>query len=121
MSATMNLAAEYFAARLWSPHGAAAREALASLGVDEGTARLLRLGVAADDANDLARRLAPNGVSRADLVKAGLVDGSGDRLRGQIVVPLLDRQGHVSGFLPFLVAFQERQCWYDSDTGWGLA
>src|SRR5512143_2127006 len=60
--AASDAAARYWAARLASRFGEAARAYLASRGVSEESIRRFRLGVSADAWNDLAGRLAEKGI-----------------------------------------------------------
>jgi DNA primase len=101
--AACDAAARYFAARLASRHGEAARAYLSSRGFAEETLKLFRLGAASPAWDDLTTRLAEKGVSQDALEKAGLVlrrDGGGrsDRFRGRLMVPIAGLDGEVVGF-----------------------
>src|SRR5512141_73341 len=71
--AACDAAARYFAARLWSRYGEAARRYLSDRGVAEETARRFRLGIASPSWDDLPARLSPKGISEDALERAGLV------------------------------------------------
>jgi DNA primase len=101
--AACDVAARYFAARLASRFGDAGRTYLASRGFTEETVRLFRLGMAADDWDDLTARLGPKGVSAAALEKAGLVarrdDGRRyDRFTSRLMIPIAALDGEIIGF-----------------------
>jgi DNA primase len=96
-------AARYWAARLQSRWGAAARRYLEERGVTEESIRRFRLGVAADGWNDLAPRLDRKGIGAPALVRAGLVvekekGGSYDRFRDRLMFPIAGMDGQVIGF-----------------------
>src|SRR5512142_690717 len=71
--AANDAAARYWSARLASRYGASARQYLDGRGVTEESVRRFRLGVAADEWNDVPRRLADKGIGTPALQKAGLV------------------------------------------------
>ncbi|HET9596788.1 MAG TPA: DNA primase [Anaeromyxobacteraceae bacterium] len=100
--AACDAAARYFAARLASRHGEAARAYLASRGFEDETVRTFRLGVASPAWDDLTARLAEKGVSLEALEKAGLVTvregGRGDFFRGRLMIPIAGLDGEVIGF-----------------------
>src|SRR5512143_2791132 len=101
--AACDVASRYFAARLASRFGEAARAYLASRGFADETVKRFRLGVAADDWEELSARLAPKGVTAAALEKAGLVaardDGRRyDRFTGRLMIPISAMDGEVIGF-----------------------
>jgi DNA primase len=101
--AASDAAARYFAARLGSRHGDAARKYLEGRGVSEESIRTFRLGVAADGWNDLPRRLAEKGIGLDALKKAGLViereeGGVYDRFRKRLMFPIAGMDGQVIGF-----------------------
>jgi DNA primase len=103
LNAALDAAARYFAARLWSRHGASGREYLEARGVREETTKLFRLGLASGEWSDLTARLAGKGVGAEALRKAGLIvdKGSGksyDRFRGRLVFPIIGLDGQVIGF-----------------------
>jgi DNA primase len=96
-------AARYWAARLASRYGEAARRYLADRGVTEESVQQFRLGVAADDWNDLPRRLADKGIGPDALKRAGLViekekGGVYDRFRNRLMFPIAAMDGQVIGF-----------------------
>jgi DNA primase len=101
--AASDAAARYFAARLGSRHGDAARKYLEGRGVSEESIRTFRLGVAADSWNDLPRRLAEKGIGQDALKRAGLViereeGGFYDRFRKRLMFPIAGMDGQVIGF-----------------------
>lgn len=103
-------AARYWAARLQSRYGEDARAYLAGRGVTVESIAKFRLGVAADEWNDLPRRLVEKGVGLPALRKAGLVidrqeqqgggkgEGSYDRFRNRLMFPIAGMDGQVIGF-----------------------
>ncbi len=101
--AACDAAARYWAARLQSRYGAIARRYLEGRGVTEESVQRFRLGVAADEWNDLLRRLADKGVGAPDLVRAGLMiekekGGGYDRFRNRLMFPIAGIDGQVIGF-----------------------
>jgi len=101
--AACDAAARYYAARLQSRFGEAARAYLAERGIGEETVRRFRLGVAADAWNDLAARLKEKGLSEEALIRAGLLvprEGKRpyDRFRGRLLFPIAGLDGEVIGF-----------------------
>ncbi len=101
--AACDAAARYWAARLQSRYGAIARRYLEGRGVTEESVQRFRLGVAADEWNDLLRRLADKGVGAPDLVRAGLLiekekGGGYDRFRNRLMFPIAGIDGQVIGF-----------------------
>jgi DNA primase len=102
--AASDAAARYWAARLATPHGAAARAYLDRRGVSEESRRRFRLGVAADSFDDLSRRLGAKGLGALALKRAGLVgerrEGRGvyDRFRDRLMFPIAGMDGQVIGF-----------------------
>jgi DNA primase len=102
--AASEAAARYWAARLSSRYGAAARRYLEERGVSEESIGRFRLGVAADEWNDLAPRLKEKGIGPAALALAGLViekkekGGSYDRFRNRLMFPIAATDGQVIGF-----------------------
>ncbi len=101
--ATCEAAARYWAARLQSRYAAAARQYLEGRGVTEESVRRFRLGVAADEWNDLPRRLADKGIAVPALTRAGLViekekGGGYDRFRNRLMFPIAAMDGQVIGF-----------------------
>ncbi len=69
---TLEAAAGFYEARLWSPAGAAARDYLTARGLDVETIRGFRLGWAPDDRQALRRALAAD-YTEPLLVEAGLL------------------------------------------------
>jgi DNA primase len=102
--AACDAAARYWAARLSSRFGAEARRYLEERGVSEESIRRFRVGVAADEWNDLAPRLKEKGIGPPALAKAGLVierkekGGSYDRFRNRLMFPIAAMDGQVIGF-----------------------
>jgi DNA primase len=101
--AACDAAARYWAARLQSRYGSAARRYLEGRGVTEESVQRFRLGVAADEWNDLPRRLADKGVGVAALTRAGLIiekekGGGYDRFRDRLMFPISGMDGQVIGF-----------------------
>jgi len=95
--------ARYWAARLQSRFGAEAQGYLAERGVGEEAVKRFRLGVAADEWNDLPRRLADKGVGAEALLRAGLTiqrekGGAYDRFRNRLMFPIAAMDGQVIGF-----------------------
>jgi DNA primase len=97
-------AARYWAARLQSRFGAAAREYLDGRGVKEEARVRFRLGVAAPSWNDLSARLRDKGIGLPALRRAGLVidrekgEGVYDRFRDRLMFPIAAMDGQVIGF-----------------------
>ena len=100
--AACDAAARYWQARLWSPHGEAGRAYLASRGISEEEARRFRLGISADEWNDLPARLEPKEISLDSIDRAGLRvqsdRGGYDRFRGRLMFPIAAIDGVVIGF-----------------------
>lgn len=97
-------AARYWAARLSSRYGGEARRYLEERGVTEESVRRFRLGVAADEWNDLAPRLKEKGIVPPALVRAGLLiekkekGGAYDRFRNRLMFPIAGMDGQIIGF-----------------------
>ncbi len=96
-------AARYWAARLASRYGESARRYLEGRGVTAESVQRFRLGVAADEWNDLPRRLADKGFAAPALVRAGLVitkeqGGGYDRFRNRLMFPIAAMDGQTIGF-----------------------
>ncbi|MCZ7530600.1 MAG: DNA primase [Acidimicrobiia bacterium] len=88
---------------LTDPDAGGARRALRSRGFDGDVARRFRLGFAPDGWDKLARHLTKAGFSRRDVVDAGMAfvnkaDRLQDHLRGRLLFPIYDREGHAVGF-----------------------
>ncbi len=101
--AACDAAARYWAARLASRFGEGARRYLEGRGVGEESVRKFRLGVAADEWNDLPRRLEEKGVGLDAAKRAGLViekerGGGYDRFRNRLMFPIAAMDGQVIGF-----------------------
>jgi DNA primase len=101
--AACDAAARYWAARLASRFGEGARAYLADRGVSDATAAAFRLGVAAQEWNDLPGRLQQKGIGAAAIRKAGLLvegreRGDYDRFRGRLMFPISGIDGQVIGF-----------------------
>ena len=102
--AASDVAARYFAARLASRHGDAARAYLDSRGVAEESRQRFRLGVAAHAWSDLPKRLGEKGIGIPALLRAGLVidrekgEGVYDRFRNRLMFPIAGMDGQVIGF-----------------------
>jgi DNA primase len=101
--AALEAAGRYWAARLQSRYGAGARRYLEERGVTAESVQRFRLGVAADDWNDLSRRLKERGVTEDVLTRAGLVilkekGGGYDRFRNRLMFPIAAMDGQAIGF-----------------------
>ncbi len=101
--AACDAAARYWAARLASRYGAAARSYLEERGVSEDSVRTFRLGVSAEGWSDLVARLRDKGIGAAALKRAGLViekerGGGYDRFRNRLMFPIAAMDGQVIGF-----------------------
>ncbi len=101
--AACEASASHWTAHLWGPAGEDARRYLGARGVNETTAREFRLGAAVKHWHDLHRAVAGrNGLSSADLERAGLVLDGGkgvyDRFRDRLMFPVTDLDGRVIGF-----------------------
>lgn len=105
LSDWLEVAAEWFAARLHRGHeGAAARAYLASRGLPEDVWARFGLGYAPDDRTALKNALVQRGARPGDLVDAGLLvapeDGGApyDRFRDRVMFPIRDGRGRVVSF-----------------------
>jgi len=101
--AACDVGARYWAARLQSRYGAPARRYLEERGVTPESVQRFRLGVAADDWNDVPRRLADKGIGVDALKRAGLViekeqGGGYDRFRNRLMFPIAAMDGQIIGF-----------------------
>ncbi len=88
---------------LTDPDAGGARKALRSRGFDGDVARRFRLGFAPSGWDKLARHLTKAGFTRRDVVDAGMAfvnkaDRLQDHLRGRLLFPIYDREGHAVGF-----------------------
>jgi len=99
LRALLERAADFYARVLWdSEQGSAAREYLASRGLDEEICRVFRLGYAPPGAT-LSRRAQEDGYERDELLAVGLATRSGnDYFQRRILFPLADARGRVRGF-----------------------
>lgn len=103
MQRALDLAAQYFEARLRSPAGAVAREYLQGRGLREETIAEFRLGYALPAWDDLARYLSSKNVAaevarEADLIRPRQSGGYYDTFRNRIIFPIEDTSRHVIGF-----------------------
>jgi DNA primase len=101
--AACEAAAAHWSSRLWDTAGEEGRRYLSARGVTEATAREFRLGTAAREWHDLHRAVAgKNGISNADLERAGLILDKGkgvyDRFRDRLMFPIVDLEARVIGF-----------------------
>ncbi|HSN13452.1 MAG TPA: DNA primase [Anaeromyxobacteraceae bacterium] len=101
--AACDAAARYWAARLQSRYGAQARRYLEERGIPAASIEKFRLGVAADEWDDLPGRLADRGIGKAALRLAGLLvekekGGGYDRFRNRLMFPIAAMDGQVIGF-----------------------
>ena len=99
---TLEAAAAFYEARLWSPAGSTARNYLGARGLDADTIRRFRLGWAPDDRQSLKRALVAD-FSEALLVEAGLLhrpeEGEAfDYFRNRVMFPIGDRAGRIIAF-----------------------
>src|SRR6185436_6247765 len=105
LRALLERTAAYYVRMLWeSGEAEAAREYLASRGLEEATLREFRVGFSPGAFDRVAGMAAQAGYSDAELLACGLAsqrrDGRGviDRFRGRIMFPLCDERGRVLGF-----------------------
>lgn len=101
--AACEASSEHWTANLWGAAAEDARRYLHARGVSEATAREFRLGAAVKEWHDLHRAVAGrNGLSNADLERAGLVLDKGkgvyDRFRDRLTFPITDLDRRVVGF-----------------------
>jgi DNA primase len=101
LQALAGRAAEWFAAQLKSPAGAAARDYLDRRGVSAAQIKDFALGFAPESRTALKTALKDAGEDK--LVEAGLLGRSDegetyDRFRGRLMFPIRDRRGRVVGF-----------------------
>jgi DNA primase len=101
--AACDAAARYWAARLQSRFGEAARRYLEERGVGEEAIRRFRIGISADGWSDLASRVAEKGIAAPALMRAGLLvekeqGGGYDRFRNRLMFPIAGMDGQVIGF-----------------------
>jgi DNA primase len=104
LTAALDAAARYWAARLASRYGAEARAYLDSRRVSEEMRARFRIGVSAQGWTDLPARLKEKGVGVPALLRAGLVidrergEGAYDRFRNRLMFPICGMDGQVIGF-----------------------
>src|SRR5918997_792821 len=103
--ALLERTAAYYVRVLWeSPEAEAAREYLASRGLEEGTLREFRVGFSPGAFDRVMGASERAGYRAEELLACGLAarrrDGRGviDRFRGRIMFPLCDERGRVLGF-----------------------
>ena len=102
--AIMEQARKFYADRLWSDEGAAARRYLGDRGLGRDMAMAFGLGLAPEGWDGLSRHLAREGFSDQSAVQAGLIKprreagGFYDFFRGRLMVPVADAQGRVVAF-----------------------
>ena len=103
--ALLERTAAYYVRVLWeSPEAAAAREYLASRGLEEGALREFRVGFSPGAFDRVVGASERAGYRAEELLACGLAsrrrDGRGviDRFRGRIMFPLCDERGRVLGF-----------------------
>ena len=100
----MEKARDFYAARLWSPQGEAARAYLEERGLGRAAAKAFGLGLAPQAWDGLRGHLAKEGfgdqlAAEAGLIKAGRQPGHFyDFFRGRLMVPITDAQGRVTAF-----------------------
>jgi DNA primase len=99
---TLEAAAAFYEAGLWSPAGRVARDYLQARGLDPDTIRRFRLGWAPDDRQALRRALTADHTEPL-LVEAGLLhrpeEGEPfDYFSGRVMFPIGDRAGRVIAF-----------------------
>ncbi len=99
----LDAAAALYTKTLWGPGGRAAREYAAGRGLTEATLRAFGFGLSPSPQGFLTRNLSAEGLSEADLERAGLLaktDGGGmrERFRGRLMVPIHDGRGRMVGF-----------------------
>ena len=102
--ALLERTAAYYVRVLWeSPDAAAAREYLASRGLEESALRAYRVGFAPDTWDRVLLASQKSGYSAEEVLAAGLATRTQrgtliDRFRGRITFPLTDERGRVLGF-----------------------
>ncbi|WMS40781.1 DNA primase [Acuticoccus sp. MNP-M23] len=99
----LDAAAALYTKTLWGPGGRAARDYAADRGLTEATLRAFGFGLSPSPQGFLTRNLSAEGLSEADLERAGLLaktDGGGmrERFRGRLMVPIHDGRGRMAGF-----------------------
>lgn len=100
----MELAAKFFADTLASRHGARARGYLADRGISPATQVQFRIGYAQGERYALKEFLGGQGVSTADMVEAGLLNGGEDipvpydKFRDRVMFPITDLRNRVIAF-----------------------
>ena len=100
----VEMAAVFFLEQLHAAPGTEARAYLARRGLSQDTMAAFRIGYAPDGRSALREYLAAKGVSKEDMVKAGLlIDGDDipvayDRVRGRVMFPITDLRDRVIAF-----------------------
>ena len=98
----MELACAWYTAQLAQPVAAAARDYLATRGLESVTQGEFRLGFAPSERGALTRHLATHQVTTDQLATVGLIKaadgGHRDYFFNRIVFPIADRRGHVIAF-----------------------
>lgn len=100
----VEVAAEYFAANLYSRGGQLARDYLARRGLSEETIATFRLGYAIDDRTALMNHLKKAGYSEGEMIASGMIIGGEDirepydRFRNRAMFPITDLKGRVIAF-----------------------
>ena len=93
----------YFQERLFSQHGAGAREYLEGRGLSEESTRAFELGLSPRDGESLNNHLLKSGYSAQQVAEAGLVsvgnDGRArDLFRNRLIIPIRNGRGELGGF-----------------------
>jgi DNA primase len=100
----LETAASLFQQSLYAPEGAAALAYLRRRGLSEETIRRFGLGYAGEGRGALARRLATDGITPAQLMECGLLrpgeDGAprGELFFNRVMFPIRDRRGRAISF-----------------------
>ena len=100
----MEEARKFYAERLWSAEGAAARRYLGERGLGRAVAQGFGLGLSPEGGDALRRRLSREGFGDQIAVQAGLIKPGReagrfyDFFRGRLMVPITDAQGRVVAF-----------------------
>ncbi|SRR5579875_301340 len=103
LQGAIEAACAFFEAQLRAPEGRAARDYLASRGLDDATVKRFRLGYAPDSRDALKRTLGGK-FPEALLIEAGLIHRSDDGrapfdyFRNRVIFPIGDRGGRIVAF-----------------------